>query len=64
MTIPLRVVQQFYDEEDGTRVWANYRMEVLTVQGWVEVPVLVEQVARPAETSIYKGPGGEHLLKC
>jgi hypothetical protein len=47
MTIPLRVVQQFYDEEDGTRVWTNYRLEVMTAEGWVEVPVVVQEVARP-----------------
>ena len=32
MAIPLRVVQQFYDEEDGTRVWTNYRLEVMTAE--------------------------------
>ena len=47
MMIPLRVVQQFYDEEDGTRVWTNYRLEVMTAEGWVEVPVVVQEVARP-----------------
>jgi hypothetical protein len=47
MAIPLRVMQQFYDEEDGTRVWTNYRLEVMTVEGWVEVPVVVQEVARP-----------------
>lgn len=47
MAIPLRVVQQFYDEEDGTRVWTNYRLEVMTARGWVEVPVVVQEVARP-----------------
>lgn len=27
-TVPLRVIQEFYREEDGTRVWTNYRMEM------------------------------------
>jgi hypothetical protein len=47
MAIPLRVVQQFYDEKDGTRVWTNYRLEVMTAEGWTEVPVVVQEVARP-----------------
>jgi hypothetical protein len=47
MAIPLRVVQQFYDEKDGTRVWTNYRLEVMTAEGWAEVPVVVQEVARP-----------------
>ena len=47
MAIPLRVVQQFYDEKDGTRVWTNYRLDVMTAEGWAEVPVVVQEVARP-----------------
>ena len=64
MAIPLRVVQQFYDEEDGTRVWTNYRLEVMTADGWVEVPVVMQEVARPAEVAIYKWPKGEYIMKC
>jgi hypothetical protein len=47
MAIPLRVIQEFYRKEDGTRVWTNYRLEVMTAEGWTEVPVVVQEVVRP-----------------
>ena len=50
MAIPIRVVQQFYDGEDGTRVWTHYWLEVMTTTGWKKVPVVVQEVARPQET--------------
>jgi len=64
MAIPLRVVQQFYDEEDGTRVWTNYRLEVMTADGWVEVPVVVQEVARPEKKGVDIRVFGEYLMKC
>ena len=64
MAIPLRVVQQFYDEEDGTRVWTNYRLEVRTAEGWVEVPVVVQEVARPEKKDVDSRVFGEYVMKC
>ena len=43
MAIPLRVVQN-YMVEDGQKVWTTYRLEVLTVEGWVPVPVVEREV--------------------
>jgi len=47
MAIPLRVIQEFYREEDGTRVWTKYRMEMKVYGNWKEVPVIEREVARP-----------------
>jgi hypothetical protein len=47
MAIPLRVIQEFYREEDGTRVWTNYRMEMKVYGNWKEVPVIEREVTRP-----------------
>jgi hypothetical protein len=64
MAIPLRVIQEFYREEDGTRVWTKYRMEIKVYGNWKEVPVIEREVARPQEVAIYKRPGGEYVMKC
>jgi hypothetical protein len=64
MAIPLRVIQQFYDEEDGTRVWTNYRLEVRTAEGWVEVPVVVQEVAQPEKKGVDIRVGGQYGMKC
>jgi hypothetical protein len=47
MAIPLRVIQEFYREEDGTRTYTKYRMEMKIYGNWKEVPVIEREVARP-----------------
>jgi endonuclease I len=64
MAIPLRVIQEFYREEDGTRTYTKYRMEMKIYGNWKEVPVIEREVERPREIAIYKGPREEYILKC
>jgi hypothetical protein len=47
MTVPLRVIQEFYREEDGTRTYTKYRLEMKVYGNWKEVPVVVREVPRP-----------------
>jgi hypothetical protein len=47
MAIPLRVVQKYYVNEDGRRVWDGYRLEMKVHGNWKEVPVVMREVPRP-----------------
>ena len=40
MAIPLRVVQRYRLDEQDEMVYAGYKLQVKTAEGWVNVPVV------------------------
>lgn len=43
MDMQLRVVQ-FYRMVEGERFWEGYELQVMTAEGWVPVPVVMQEV--------------------
>jgi hypothetical protein len=64
MAIPLRIIQEFYREEDGTRTYTKYRLETKVYGNWKEVPVVMREVARPEKRGVDIRVGGEYVMEC